>query len=134
MYDIYVSEGALTFCLNRVPTPARGVATFTMGGDRAPASTSAAPATTAEATETFGSIHLDMRGNDEVIQKLRHGDQFILMGVFKKSSALNAHAWVIRGVISSVNLVKSKFTFEFINGVSAQYPMRELDFSQCPPH
>ena len=85
-----------------------------------------------EGTGVFGSIHLDIQGNNEVIQKLRHGDQFVLMGVFRKKLA-DADAWVIRGTIFSVNLVKSKFTFEFMNGVSNRYATSELSFSQCPP-
>lgn len=133
MHDIYVSEGELTFCFDRVPATAHGVATFTMEQDRAPISALETPATLPGITETFGSIHLDIQGNNEIIQKLRHGDQFILMGIFKKRSAHDANAWVIRGTISSVNLVKSKFTFEFMNGVSAQYATSELNFSQCPP-
>ncbi|MGZ4908768.1 MAG: hypothetical protein ACXV6K_08540 [Halobacteriota archaeon] len=133
MHDIYVSEGELTFCFDGVPTTAHGVATFTIRQDRPPTSALEVPATMTGITETFGSIHLDIQGNNEIIQKLRHGDQFILMGVFKKRSAYDANAWVIRGTISSVNLVKSKFTFEFMNGVSAQYATGELNFSQCPP-
>ncbi len=132
MRDIHVSEGELTFCFDRVPTIAHGVATFTMRQDEIPASTLEGSAMMPGITETFGSVHLDIQGNNEIIQKLRHGDQFVLMGIFKKRSA-DANAWVIRGTISSVNLVKSKFTFEFMNGVSAQYAIGELTFSQCPP-
>ncbi|MDD1720651.1 MAG: hypothetical protein LUP95_01520 [Euryarchaeota archaeon] len=132
MHDIYVSEGELIFCFDRMPTTAHGVATFAMRQDETPTPTLEAPAMP-RVTETFGSIHLDIHGNNEIIQKLRHGDQFTLMGAFKKRSAYDVNAWVIRGTISSVNLVKSRFTFEFMNGVSAQYAMGEFNFSQCPP-
>ncbi|MGZ4906518.1 MAG: hypothetical protein ACXV5T_07280 [Halobacteriota archaeon] len=132
MHDIYVSEGELIFCFDMVPSTARGVATFTMGHDEIPTSGLRAPTMARDRTETFGSIHLDIQGNNEVIQKLRHGDQFVLMGVFREKSA-DTNAWVIRGTISSVNLVKSKFTFEFMNGVSNRYAISEMNFSQCPP-
>ncbi len=132
MHDIYVSEGELIFCFDTVPSTAHGVATFTMGQDEIPTSGSEATAMARERAETFGSIHLDIQGNNEVIQKLRHGDQFVLMGVFRKKSA-DANTWVIRGTIFSVNLVKSRFTFEFMNGISNRYATNELNFSQCPP-
>ena len=132
MRDIYVSEGHLIFCFDMVPSTAHGVATFTMGQDEIPTSGLEAPSMAREGTGVFGSIHLDIQGNNEVIQKLRHGDQFVLMGVFRKKLA-DADAWVIRGTIFSVNLVKSKFTFEFMNGVSNRYATSELSFSQCPP-
>ncbi len=132
MHDIYVSDGELTFCFDRVPTTVHGVATFTIRQDDIPVSMLEPLATMRSVTETFGSVHLDVQGNNEAIEKLRRYDHFILMGIFKKGAA-DAHAWVIRGTISSVNLVKSKFTFEFMNGVSAQYAASELDFSTCPP-
>ncbi len=134
MHDIYVSEGQFIFCFDHVPTPAHGVATFAMTRDAVPASALNPALTTRGTTETFGSVHLDIQGNNEIIQKLRHGDQFVLMGVFTKRSSHDADSWIIRGTISSVNLAKSKFTFEFINGVSSHYAAGDMDFSRCPPH
>ncbi len=131
MHDIYVSDGELTFCFDSMPTDARGVATFAMRHDTVPASK--LDASRATNVETFGSIHLDIHGNNEVIQKLRHGDKFILMGIFRKRSAHETNVWIIQGAISSVNLVKEKFTFDFVNGVSAQYAADEVNLSQCPP-
>ncbi len=133
MHDIYVSDGELTFCFDSVPTTARGVATFTMRHDTAPPPHLEVPVAAKGVTETFGSVHLEFQGNNEVIQKLRHGDRFIVMGVFKKRSVHEASPWIVQGTISSVNLIKSRFTFDFINGVSAQYTAREFNFSQCPP-
>ncbi len=132
-YDIHVSEGALTFCFGGVPTTAHGIATFTVGQDTTARTPLEGPAAPAGRTETFGSVHLNIHGNNEVIPKLRRGDRFLLMGTFNKRSGHDVNAWIVQGTISSVNLIQSKFTFEFINGVSTKYTASELNFSQCPP-
>ncbi len=131
MHDIYVSDGELTFCFDNVPTAVRGVAAFTMRHDTGPAPKPEVHGATK--AETFGSVHLDIQGNNEVLQRLRHGDEFTLMGLFRKRSARDTSAWIVQGTIASVNLVKEKFTFDFINGVSARYATSELNLSQCPP-
>ncbi len=132
-HDIHVSEGALTFCFGGVPTTAHGIAIFAVGQDATPHAPLEGSTAPADSAETFGSVHLNIQGNNEVIPKLRRSDQFILMGTFKKQSGHDANAWIVRGTISSVNLTQSKFTFEFINGFSTRYTTSEPNFSQCPP-